>query len=212
ALGEGDGIYMVGVGVGIAYYNDELMDAVTDAGKGASVYIADNSDAWERFGARFENTMMVAARNVQVRIDLPPGFEITKFSGEEFGADPTEIEPQHIAPNDAMVFNQDIETCAPDLATDSDEFTVIVTWEDVVTKEPRATSRTYTFGDLKAAGAGKNMLKGNALTAYTEALIAYKDYDNSLMSAAIAAVDEALVANPTDADLLEIRSILLALS
>jgi Ca-activated chloride channel family protein len=74
-LGEGDGIYMVGVGVGISQYNDDLMDAVTDAGKGASVYIASVSDAWDRFNARFSNTMMVAARNVQVRMDLPPGFE-----------------------------------------------------------------------------------------------------------------------------------------
>jgi Ca-activated chloride channel family protein len=110
-----------------------------------------------------------------------------------------------------MVFNQQIETCAPDLATDSDEFTIIATWEDVITKEPRATSRTYTFGELKAAGAGKNMLKGNAIAAYTDALVAYKQYDTSLMADAVAAVDTALVANSSDPDLLEIRSILLAL-
>lgn len=214
-LGGSDGIYLVGVGVGTDDYNDALMDAVTDAGKGASVFIANSETAWDRFNANFINTMMVAARNVRVRIDLPPGFEITKFSGEEFGEDPTEIEPQHISPNDAMVFNQDIETCAPELATDEDEFTVVVSWEDAVTFEPRATSRVYSFGDLKAAGAGANMLKGDAIEAFTEALQDHQWNGGSSATesniSAVAAVDAALAMNPSDAELNEIRSILLAL-
>ena len=36
--GGSDGIYLVGVGVGGGSYNDELMDEVTDAGKGAAVF------------------------------------------------------------------------------------------------------------------------------------------------------------------------------
>ena len=88
-----DGIYMVGVGVGDESYNDQLMDHVTDIGKGASVYIDSEAEAQKIFGDRFLSTMAVAARDVQVRLDMPPGFEIVKFSGEEFSADPTEIEP-----------------------------------------------------------------------------------------------------------------------
>ncbi|HFE46581.1 MAG TPA: VWA domain-containing protein, partial [Nannocystis exedens] len=113
-----DGIYLVGVGVG-SYadtgYNDQLMDTVTDIGKGASVFIPNKKEAWKIFGDDFVNTMSVALRDVQVRLDMPPGFEIVKFSGEEYSDDPSEIEPQHLAPNDAMVFHQTIATCAPEL-------------------------------------------------------------------------------------------------
>ncbi|MEM6996716.1 MAG: VWA domain-containing protein, partial [Myxococcota bacterium] len=96
---DADGIYMVGVGVGDATtYNDDLMDVVTDAGKGASVFINDAAEAQKIFGDGFVRTMGVAARDVQVRLDMPPGFEVVRFSGEEISEDPAEVEPQHLAP------------------------------------------------------------------------------------------------------------------
>ncbi|MCA9716683.1 MAG: VWA domain-containing protein, partial [Myxococcales bacterium] len=70
---DAEGIYMVGVGVGGAGYNDYLMDVVTDLGKGASVFIPDEAEAWKIFGERFVNTLDVAVRDVQVQLDLPPG-------------------------------------------------------------------------------------------------------------------------------------------
>ncbi|MCA9696140.1 MAG: VWA domain-containing protein, partial [Myxococcales bacterium] len=92
AYGGSDGIYLVGVGVDDdSSYNDELMDVVTDAGKGASVFVPSNDEAWKVFGDDFEATMAIAARNVQVELTMPPGFEIVKFSGEEFSGDPKEV-------------------------------------------------------------------------------------------------------------------------
>ena len=49
AYGGSDGIYLVGVGVDKnSNYNDELMDDVTDAGKGASVFLPDEDEIWDR--------------------------------------------------------------------------------------------------------------------------------------------------------------------
>ncbi|MCA9700770.1 MAG: VWA domain-containing protein, partial [Myxococcales bacterium] len=128
-----DGIYLVGVGVGYGVtYNDHLMDTVTDIGKGASVFLPDEAEAWKVFGTDFVNTMAVAARDVQVKLDMPPGFEIVKFSGEEYSEDPQEVEPQHLAPNDSMVFHQTIATCAPDLVTDETEITVTARYKDAI--------------------------------------------------------------------------------
>ena len=131
----GDGIYLVGVGVGEdnptgSSYNDELMDEVTDLGKGAAVFIDEKEEAWKIFNHQFINTMEIAARNVQVQLDLPPGFEITRFSGEEFSTDPADVEPQHLAPNDSMVFHQQIETCAPESMTGESEVTVTAYYND----------------------------------------------------------------------------------
>jgi Ca-activated chloride channel family protein len=139
-----DGVYMVGVGVGEAnYYNDELMDAVTDAGKGASVFVGSEDEAGLIFGERFVNTMGVAARNVRISLDLPPGFEMVQFSGEEFSTDPTEVEPQHISPNDSMVFLQTLETCAPEIVADDTEVTVSLHFLDGSTFEAQKVSGVY---------------------------------------------------------------------
>ena len=71
------------------------------------------------------NVEDVAGRDVQIRLDLPPDFRVVRFSGEEMSHVQSEVEPQHIAPNDAMVFHQEIETCAPDLVDDETEILVL---------------------------------------------------------------------------------------
>jgi Ca-activated chloride channel family protein len=212
AYGGSDGIYLVGAGVDLAgTYNDDLMDVVTDAGKGASVFITDTEEAWTTFNENFINTMALAARNVQVELTMPPGFEIVKFSGEEFSGDPQEVEPQHLAPNDSMVFFQEVVTCAPDLVDDAAEIQVRARWEDVNTFETVEVSRTFTFGEL-FAGEAAHLAKGAAILAYTDALIAIKKgvdpERQEAIDAAYAALAEAEALSPADADLAEIHAIL----
>jgi Ca-activated chloride channel homolog len=214
ALGGSDGIYLVGVGVNEgASYNDKLMNEVTDAGKGASVYIPNEAEAWKIFGdGGFENTMAIAGRNVQVELTMPPGFEIVKFSGEEYSSDPTEVEPQHIAPNDAMVFHQQIHTCAPELIDDESEITVVATWEDPWTFEKKQVSQTWTFAELIGADQAL-LLKGAAVLAYADALLIYRDVNSATakaaaIEAALDAIALAQLALPADKDLAEIRLVL----
>ena len=100
--------YLIGVG-DPSTYSDLLMDRVTDVGRGASVFIPHADE----FRGRFIETMSVAARDVQIRYDLPVGLYIVRFSGEAFSTDPREIEPQHVAPSDAVVLHQQLNTpCA----------------------------------------------------------------------------------------------------
>ena len=202
---------MVGVGVGEAGYNDLLMDTVTDLGKGASVFIDSAAEAQKIFGEHFISTMAVAARDVQVQLDMPPGFEIVKFSGEEFSAIPEEIEPQHIAPNDAMVFHQTIATCAPELAGADAEITVTVRFRDAVTFESKEITETIAFDDLLAQ-ADPQLLKGAAIFAYADGLKRLRDEsDDSGIAAAEAAIARAEAALPGDADLAEMAAVLGAL-
>ena len=214
--GGSDGIYLVGAGVvrsGDGIYNDHLMDAVTDAGKGGSVFISDEAEAWKVFHENFVNTMAIAARNVQIELNLPPGFEIVKFSGEEFSSDPNEIEPQHLAPNDSMVLYQQLRTCAPELLDDDSEITVIARWEEVGTFAAREVSRTFTVGELLATE-NAALAKGAAVVAYTDALIQIAK-DSNGVGVALSAADQALAvaeaALPSDPELAEIRQILEAL-
>jgi Ca-activated chloride channel family protein len=208
-----DGIYMVGVGVGTPEsYNDTLMDGVTDIGKGASVFIPDEAEAHRMFEERFVSTMMVAARDVQVRLDLPPGFEIARFSGEEYGTNPADIEPQHLAPDDTMVFHQRIRTCAPELVADDTPIGIEVRYKDALTFEQHEVMLDTTFGELLAEDP-KLLLEGAAVFEYATALKAMRDQDESALALdrANKALQRAQALAPTDPDLLEIAEALMAL-
>jgi Ca-activated chloride channel family protein len=211
---DGEGIYMMGVGVGTAQsYNDVLMDTVTDAGKGAAVFIGSTGEADSIFGDRFLEVLDVAARDVAVRLDLPPGFAITRFSGEEYSSDPQEVEPQHLAPNDAMVFQQHIATCAPELLEADPEVTIEVSWKDAVTFEAHSTRRTMPWSEL--LGSDQALLwKGEAVFSYVLALKAYKSHGATSTELGAAtttwqhAQERAEALNPGDEDLVEIRAVM----
>jgi Ca-activated chloride channel family protein len=217
AFGGSDGIYLVGVGVANgSAYNGELMDIVTDVGKGASVFVTDMDEAWRVFGDDFENTMAIAGRDVQVELTMPPGFEIVKFSGEEFSGDPQEVEPQHIAPNDAMVFHQQIQTCAPEIIDDSSVITVVANWDDPWTYEAKQVEHSWSFAELSAMDQAL-LLKGAAILAYAESLKVYKqavsdDQKTAALASVFAMLAPAQTALPNDQDLLDIAMILAQLN
>jgi Ca-activated chloride channel family protein len=219
--GGDDGIYLVGVGVGDSgTYNDHLMDSVTDAGKGASVFIGSPADAREMFGDRFLETMGVAARDVRVELTMPPGFNLASFSGEEYSTVAAEIEPQHLAPNDTMVFFQELETCAPQLLDPAAKIDVKVTWHDRDSHEARELGRSYSFAELldpsstNAAHEQDQLSKGEAIFAYAQALERSQEIGvagGQPWSDARQALDRARQRLPRDPDLAEIDRIVRAL-
>ena len=207
-----DGIYLVGVGVGTSQtYNDRLMDTVTDTGRGAALFIPSPEEADRMFGDRFVQTMAVAARDVRVRLEMPPGFEIVKFSGEEYSSNAADIEPQHLAPDDAMVFHQTVATCAPELVDDEATFTFTVRWKDAVTLEEQNVTTKRKIHELVDTESPM-LKKGAAVFAYAEALKAYKlSQTSDALSPAFTALAIAEAAIPSDPDLAEIRQILQSL-
>jgi Ca-activated chloride channel family protein len=170
----GAGIYLAGVGVGaVDDYNDDLVDTVTDLGKGASFFVDEESDAVRSFGEdAFVSAMDVAARDVQVIVDLPAGFSITRSSAEEYSEVESEIEPQNLAPNDAIVLFNAIETCAPEAVTAESEITVTVQWDDPATGSKESVRETWTLGELLGMDTSL-LLKGKAVYAYGQALKAW---------------------------------------
>jgi len=172
ASGEnGGGIYMVGVGVGTAAsYRDDLMDQVTDAGKGAYIYIDEAAEANKQFGVRFVANMAVAARDVRMKLTLPWYFGIKTFHGEEFSSDPTEVEPQHLAPNDSMTFHQIVAACDPSLITTCDEVTARVDYLDPLTGAAEFSTTTIPIDSL-VAGPAELLRKADVVVGYAKALI-----------------------------------------
>jgi Ca-activated chloride channel family protein len=165
-----EGIYMVGVGTGPATnYNDALMNIVTDKGRGAYVYLDSVDEATRILAERFDEVMEVAARGVQVELTLPWYFKIEKFYGEEYSTDPKEIEPQHLAPGDAMIFNQIVKACDPSVVNQADTIKVTARWQTPITYLQQETSVEISVADLLAGGK-EQLTKGKAIVAYAEAL------------------------------------------
>lgn len=183
---EGEGIYLVGVGVGDAYnyFNDSLMDDITDAGKGAYLYIDSADEAALQFTGRFNENLDVAALDVRVDMTLPYYLIMHEFHGEEYSENPEEVEPQHLGPNDAMVYHQYLVACDETLVNPSDEIEFGATYTDPFTLVDKTEDMTMTIGELLGASADQ-LLKGDAIVSYAEALKKIGEWEVSDTDAAI---------------------------
>jgi Ca-activated chloride channel family protein len=202
---DGAGIYMVGVGIGGGSYNDGLMDTVTDLGKGASLFIPNTNESTKMLANRFVSTVGVAARDVQVELDLPAELTVVQFSGEEKSTNKAEVEPQHLAPNDAMVFYHQLEACEAKAISDDLAIRVVATWTDPVTLEERTAETSATIGEL-LAGPDRQLRKGAAT--YWTAKSLYDVGDSTERSHAESALEAARKAAPDDAELDELSAML----
>ncbi|MEN0063358.1 MAG: VWA domain-containing protein [Myxococcota bacterium] len=199
-----EGIYLIGVGIGVSY-RDNVMDRVTDLGRGATVYIHDEAESARMFGQRFLETVSVAARDVKIRYDLPAGLtvDVESFSGEEISTDADDVRPQHLAPNDAMVLHQRLKACGPvDLNA---LFGVTVTYRDAVTFAPRSVTRVWPLRKLLRRRAPQ-LDKGIALMAFLESLRRLDDPEPRRR--AEKAMRHAFATNPQDSDLAWMKDVL----
>lgn len=199
-----EGIYLVGIGAGPALgYADQLMDTVTDKGRGAYVYLDNPGEATNMFVDRFDEVMEIAARGVQIELTMPWYFQMHKFYGEEFSTNPKEIEPQHLAPSDAMILNQVLKACDPSVIDENDTITVRAKWKTPLTYLAQQTEVTIKLADLFAAQK-QGLPKAKAIVAYAEALKApsKQAFDEAL--ALIKLADP----NGTDAALNEIAGLI----
>ena len=199
---DSEGIYLMGVGTGPPEdYSDELMDIVTDEGRGAYVYLDSEAEAEHIFGERFDEVLQVAARGVQIELTAPWYFQMQRFYGEEFSTNPEEVKPQHLAPSDAMILNQVLRACDESVVNQADTIQVKATWKEPLTRQPRESTVTLTVGQL-LSGNQAQLDKGRAIVAYAEAL---RSSDQESLHAALVLVE---AANDGDADLDEIASLI----
>lgn len=202
AEGDDAGIYLVGVGTGPAEgYDDALMDLVTDAGRGAYVYLDSPAEAQHVFGARFAEVMDVGARDVRLELHLPEFLRITETTAEEWGSNPEDIEPQHLAPGDSMSFYQVLATaCAGALPAEAG-LDAKVTWVDPESGAEQSATFSAKLSELTG---GPALVKAAAVSAWARAL---STGDGVRLVAARDAAVEALKKLPGDADLEEIASL-----
>ena len=167
---DAEGIYLVGIGVGpFGNYWDDLMDTVTDKGRGAYVYLDSVEEAESILGDRFDETMEIAARDVQVEVTLPWYFQMKKFYGEEYSENPDEVDPQHLAPGDVTVILQSIKACSADVVNDADPVRLRVTWQTPIARQSKEAVIETTLAELLVQDHAR-LDQASAVVAYAEAL------------------------------------------
>jgi len=99
-----EGIYLSGVGVGTNYDWDR-MDQLTDAGKGAHVFLPNTDEVELIFGDYFTKLVEVAADRISIEMELPAGVVLESFTGEEVSTNPEErLQNIILAAGDDMTF------------------------------------------------------------------------------------------------------------
>lgn len=215
AAGEGElGTSLIGVGVGgYGAYVPDLMDSVSAAGQGASIFIGSEPEAAWALGENFLNVMALAARDVRVWLMLPQELRRAPPASTEKVSVWAQA-PLPLPQNDALVYHARLESCEAPPADDA-AVTVMVSYRDPYDLSERSAELETTVGAL-LKGSSKELGKGAALLAYAEALALWGGgaAPESVAEAAAAAmtrVDAALKATPGDPGLIEVEAVLAAL-
>ncbi len=211
------GIYLSGVGVGDAgIYRSDMMDAAAHAGRGASLFIGNESEASKRFGEQFERTLGAAVRQVEVHLDLPPGFEVVRDLETDSLNDPgITADSVHLGPNSSLVLHRRLRSCDPKITSDSEaELKVQVRFIDEATGELKQSETAVKLAAL-LADKPSALHKGVAVLAYAQALQLWQARPADLMTVLAQALERVKAAQellPNDPELAEINSVLTVLS
>ncbi|MDF1664181.1 MAG: VWA domain-containing protein [Planctomycetota bacterium] len=101
---EHQGIKLVGVGF-CEKYDDSFMYAIGNAGQGSYFGINDKPDIEESFNRKFAARFDVAAKDVRLHISSSGTWNVNQFHGAHIMNKEERINPQHLPPNNQMVYH-----------------------------------------------------------------------------------------------------------
>ncbi|MBN2800331.1 MAG: VWA domain-containing protein [Deltaproteobacteria bacterium] len=162
-------IRLTGVGVG-RDFRDDVLDRLTEKGKGAYVYLGSEAVVDRIFGAGFQSLTQTLAHDVHFALDLPDSLAMERFYGEEVSTVKEDVQPIHYYAGTSQVFLQDLKV-NPQTIKPTDPVTMHITWTDPTTGEPGEQTVAWRLGELVEAPSA-NLDKARALMAWTDVLMA----------------------------------------
>jgi Ca-activated chloride channel family protein len=166
---DDDGIRLTGVGVG-REFDDEVLDKLTEKGKGAYVYLGSEAVVDRVFGADgFRSMTETIAHDVQFSLQLPDSLAMERFYGEEASTNAADVQPINYYAGTSQLFLQDLALRGEPVR--SDPVVLTVTYRDALTGEPEKRTFKTTVGTMLDADP-HNVRKGLALMAWTDLLMA----------------------------------------
>lgn len=197
---DAEQIFLTGVGVGpAAGYDDELMNAITDAARGSYAYVDEPERAPFILADRFDELMFVAEDSITLGLEVPGFLVVDASTAKGIGTDPNQIRDQHIAPGDTIFLRQELVLAPGCSAADVGAVGSLVAtvWSG---KLADMTSLAAASIPLPASDkASGNGLKARAIHAVAKALAAGSAAE--LADAQSKELAEALAALPNDDEL-----------
>lgn len=141
----------VGVGVTVS---DRLLDRLTEAGKGASVFLSSEAELDAVFGTRFTSLVETIATNVHFRLELPPAMHLRAFYGEEASPTKQRVQAMHFFSGTEQMYLANLEKARPLAATDS--IRLSIEFDDPDSGEPRVSEFSWRADELALATGDKS--------------------------------------------------------
>lgn len=163
------GIRLTGVGVGRGF-RDDVLDELTEAGRGAYVFLGSDAVVDRLFGPGFDALVNVVAEDVRFALHLPDSLGMKKFYGEEASRDPSKVKPVHAHAGSSQLFLQDLAV-RPGHLQGRDVVRFEATWTDPDTGHARRQTASFTVDQALRADP-HDVHKGKALMAWTDVLMA----------------------------------------
>jgi Ca-activated chloride channel homolog len=139
-------IRLSGVGVG-SEFNDQLLDELTEAGKGAYLYLGNESEVDAVFGRRFASLIETVAHDVHFRLTLPPSLRMRTFYGEEASEQRERVQSVHYFAGTTQMLLSDLELTGPSLNM-NDEILLSIDYEDPDAGQPQVEEFALRLGDF----------------------------------------------------------------
>lgn len=157
-------IRLSGVGVG-RDFNDELLDRLTEKGKGAYVFLGSSAEVDAVFGSRFVSLIETVANDVHFRLHLPPSLRMNTFYGEESSVEKSDVQAIHYFAGTNQLFLSDVMAQNGSLNL-RDGIMLSVEYEDPETGSSRVEEFAFTLSDIN--GASHNLDKGRMLMSFID--------------------------------------------
>ncbi len=101
-------ISLSGIGVG-ADFNDDMLNELTELGRGAYLFLAHENAVDRVFGDKFVSLLETVARDVHFKATLPPSMKMETFYGEEASTNKADVQPVHLFANSTQLFLSDLK-------------------------------------------------------------------------------------------------------
>ena len=154
-------IALSGIGVGLDF-NDELLDTLTDRGKGAYLFLGIQQAIPRVFGSDFISLLETVARNVHFKTTFPQDLHLEVFYGEEVSTDKSKVQPIHYFANTSQLFLLDL---AGKFKDEHPSFKFQIEFEDPITGNKRVETLSRSIPQIKENGEN-NVTKARLIMAF----------------------------------------------
>ncbi len=103
---DGDGLRFSGVGVGMSF-NGQLLDAMSERGRGAYVFLGSERYVDTLFGELFDSLVEPVAFDMRIKMEYPAAWESAGFYGEQSSAVKSEVQSFHFFTGSSQLYLSD---------------------------------------------------------------------------------------------------------